>query len=251
MILSPINQNMEWVYKVHKILIVEDEIFMCELLSIHLRDNYELTIANNGSAALNILKEQPFDLIILDVMLPFLDGWDVCKEIRQSSQVPILMLTARTDIEDRVKGLQLGADDYLIKPFDFEELKARVAALLRRSGAEFLPKKDNGKLIFNEQKLVIDKVNRSLQFRGKQLELTSKEYALLLLFAESPNRIFTREEVLVLLWDFTDERDARAIDSHVKNIRVKFRNVAEGATVIKTIWGVGYKFQLSGGINEE
>lgn len=234
-----------------KILIVEDEIFMCELMSIHLQDSYELTIANNGSAALTILKEQQFDLVILDIMLPFVDGWDVCREIRKTSQVPVLMLTARTDVEDRVKGLQLGADDYLIKPFDFEELKARVSALLRRSGTELLPDKNSEKIIFKDQKLVIDKVNRSVRFNGTPLDLTSKEYTLLLLFAESPHRIFTREEVLVLLWDFSDERDVRAIDSHVKNIRVKFRTVIEEATIIKTIWGVGYKLELSGSMNEE
>lgn len=233
-----------------RILIVEDEIFMRELIDIHLRDAYDLTFANNGSEALDILKKQQFDLIILDIMLPFLNGWEVCKEIRKASEVPILMLTARTGIEDRVKGLKLGADDYLIKPFDFEELKARVIALLRRASADFQPKLERDKFFLNYQDLVIDKSNRLVRFKGKQLELTSKEYALLLLLAESPHRIFTREEVLVLLWDFSDERDVRAIDSHVKNIRVKFRRVMGEAAIIKTIWGVGYQFRLTGGIDE-
>lgn len=233
------------------ILIVEDEIFMRELIDIHLKDNYDLTFVNNGSDALDILRGQQFDLIILDIMLPFLNGWEVCKEIRKASQVPILMLTARTGIEDRVKGLQLGADDYLIKPFDFEELKARMAALLRRSSTDFHPKSTQNTLFLGNQDLIIDKLNRTVRFKGRQLEFTSKEYALLLLFAESPHRIFTREEILLLLWDFSDERDVRAIDSHVKNIRVKFRNILGGAAIIKTIWGVGYQFRLTGGIDEK
>ncbi|MEK4701903.1 response regulator transcription factor [Solibacillus sp. FSL R7-0668] len=224
-----------------KILIVEDEQYMQELMQIQLQSQFNLTISGNGADALQILETQEFDLILLDVMLPYISGFDLCKEIRNSSNVPILMVTARTDLSDTVKGLELGADDYVTKPFEFKELIARMKSLLRRSAFNEDEKSDTQILSLNNRTLVINLDNRSVTFDHHLIELTSKEFQLLVLLAESPERVFTREKLLELLWDYSDERELRAIDSHVKNIRLKFKKVRPGAKIIQTVWGVGYQ----------
>ena len=224
-----------------KILIVEDEQYMQELMQIQLQSQFNLTISGNGADALQILETQEFDLILLDVMLPYISGFELCKEIRNSSNVPILMVTARTDLSDTVKGLELGADDYVTKPFEFKELIARMKSLLRRSAFNEDEKSDTQILSLNNRTLVINLDNRSVTFDHHLIELTSKEFQLLVLLAESPERVFTREKLLELLWDYSDERELRAIDSHVKNIRLKFKKVRPGVKIIQTVWGVGYQ----------
>lgn len=233
-----------------RILVVEDEKLMCELISIHLADQFELSFAPDGAKALELVKQQLFDLLILDIMVPYINGFDVCREIRKASNVPILMLTARSSIEDRVKGLQIGADDYLIKPFDFEELKARVSALLRRTNrSDDFDVKDSS-IVSKDKKLIVNKQNKQVIFCGKRLGLTSKEYSILELLAGSPNKIFTREEILFLAWDYSEVLDVRAIDSHIKNIRLKFRKLQSDASIIKTVWGIGYQFEMKGSKHE-
>lgn len=231
-----------------KILVVEDELFMQELLQIQLKRDFTLTLVDNGADALEIVKKQSFDLILLDVMLPYINGFDLCKEIRQTSTVPILMITARTDIQDAVKGLELGADDYVTKPFDFEILRARMNALLRRSSFQ---EKTSNVLSFHQDTLVINLDNRTVCFDGQIVELTSKEFQLFALLAQSPDRVFTREKLLEILWDYSDERELRAIDSHVKNIRTKFKNIREGTKIIQTVWGMGYQIIIPKAIYEE
>lgn len=224
-----------------RILIVEDEQYMQELMQIQLQSQFDLTISDNGADVLQILKTKEFDLILLDVMLPYINGFELCKEIRKSSNVPILMVTARTDLQDTVKGLELGADDYVTKPFEFEELLARIKSLLRRSSFKDDETNDTQILSLNNGTLVINLDNRSVTFDSQFIELTSKEFQLLALLMESPERVFTREKLLELLWDYSDERELRAIDSHVKNIRTKFKKIRTGAKIIKTVWGMGYQ----------
>lgn len=224
-----------------RILIVEDEQYMQELMQIQLQSQFDLTISNNGADALQILKTKEFDLIILDVMLPYINGFELCKEIRKSSNVPILMVTARTDLQDTVKGLELGADDYVTKPFEFEELLARIKSLLRRSSFKDDETNDTQILSLNNGTLVINLNNRSVTFDNQFIELTSKEFQLLVLLMESPERVFTREKLLELMWQYADERELRAIDSHVKNIRTKFKKIRPGAKIIRTVWGMGYQ----------
>ncbi|MEK5187015.1 MULTISPECIES: response regulator transcription factor [Solibacillus] len=224
-----------------KILIVEDEQYMQELMRIQLQSQYDLILCENGADALQIFKTKEFDLIILDVMLPFINGFELCKEIRMSSNVPILMVTARTDLSDTVRGLETGADDYVTKPFEFEELIARMKSLLRRSAFKEDEKSNTQILSLNNGTLIINIDNRSVRFDQQFIELTSKEFQLLVLLAESPERVFTREKLLELLWNYADERELRAIDSHVKNIRTKFKKVRPGAKIIQTVWGIGYQ----------
>lgn len=234
-----------------KILVVEDEKLMTELLLVHLQDSHDIYCAQNGASALEKMKQESFELVILDVMMPFVDGFEVCKRIREVSTIPILMLTARSSIEDRVYGLQLGADDYLVKPFDFEELKARVYALLRRN--EFrhsnLPEDQMRRLA--DGRLVIHTQNNEVRFHGQILDLTAKEYKIVALLSEAPNRIFSREAILEQVWEDFEERDLRAVDSHIKNIRNKFRQVESDVKVIKTIWGMGYRFEFTEANDEE
>ncbi|MFL0584369.1 response regulator [Solibacillus silvestris] len=224
-----------------KILIVEDEQYMQELMRIQLQSQFDLTLCENGADALQIFKTKEFDLIILDVMLPFINGFELCKEIRMSSNVPILMVTARTDLSDTVRGLETGADDYVNKPFEFEELIARMKSLLRRSAFKEDEKSNTQILSLNNGTLIINIDNHSVRFDQQFIELTSKEFQLLVLLAESPERVFTREKLLELLWNYADERELRAIDSHVKNIRTKFKKVRPGAKIIQTVWGIGYQ----------
>lgn len=224
-----------------RILIVEDEQYMQELMQIQLQSQFDLTISDNGADVLQILKTKEFDLILLDVMLPYINGFELCKEIRKSSNVPILMVTARTDLQDTVKGLELGADDYVTKPFEFEELLARIKSLLRRSSFKDDETNDTQILSLNNGTLVINLNNRSVIFDSQFIELTSKEFQLLVLLMESPERVFTREKLLELMWQYADERELRAIDSHVKNIRTKFKKIRPGAKIIRTVWGMGYQ----------
>ncbi|WP_019153634.1 response regulator transcription factor [Robertmurraya massiliosenegalensis] len=228
-----------------KILIVEDETYMMDLLKIHLRTEYDILEAKDGQTAIDILQEKSFDAIILDVMLPYVSGWEVCKKIREhDAETPILMLTARSELSDKVMGLDMGADDYLVKPFEFEELKARIRALLRRYEHRKPESSEENKYVYFNGLFRIDLNSRQLFLDQQQIELTAKEFDLLSLLASNPNRVFTRELLLDKIWDFNEVRDLRNVDSHIKNIRIKLKKVIEDLTFIQTVWGVGYKFNL-------
>lgn len=227
-----------------KLLLVDDEWNMRNLLKIYLMKDFEIMEATDGEEAVALIKKSSFDLIILDVMMPGMDGWEVCKEVREFKTTPILMLTARNDTKDKVHGLEIGADDYLIKPFEPEELLARVKALLRRSelSNETAEKEGNKLLVYGNGFLQMDQEGHSVSIAGKNLELTPKEYKLLHAVASNPKRVFTREVLLDVLWGYNDSRDTRTVDSHVKNIRIKIKEKGSDYNPFETVWGVGYKF---------
>jgi two-component system response regulator ResD len=227
--------------KLH-LLVVDDEWNMRNLLRIYLSKNgFQVTEAANGHEALKCIQEQPFDLILLDVMMPDLDGWEVCKRIRQTKQTPIIMLTARTETKDKVQGLTLGADDYVVKPFEPDELMARIFALLRRSSATDVKTPVSNLIEF--QGLQISPEARQVKVSDQPIELTPKEFDLLRFLAEHPNRAFTREICLEQVWGEDFLGDTRTVDTHVKNIREKLRSAGLSYAPIQTVWGVGYKFE--------
>lgn len=223
-----------------KILLVDDEWNMRNLIKIHLsRDDFDIDEAKSGQEALELVDKKNYNLIILDIMLPDINGWEVCEAVRETKNIPILMLTARSDIKDRVHGLNIGADDYLTKPFAPEELVARVAALIRRQ--KMIHKEvDTSTLFFAD--LSIEVESRTVMVKDKPIELTPKEFDILYLMARQPKRVFTREIILDKIWSVNEFRDSRAIDTHVKNIREKLRKSGLSYNPIKTIWGVGYRF---------
>jgi DNA-binding response OmpR family regulator len=227
------------------ILVIEDETYMRNLLNIHLKNEYRVIEAKDGAIALEYIKEHSYDLIILDIMLPYVDGWRLCEKIREKGDTPILMLTARTELSDKVKGLEIGADDYLVKPFEFEELKARVKALLRRS-QQNKSKNDNNthNISLLNGMFYIDMESRQLYINQQFVELTAKEFNLLSLLASSPSRVFTRDVLLDQIWEDYESRDLRIVDTHIKNIRTKLKKVEKNIKFIQTIWGVGYTFNI-------
>ncbi|MFD2760412.1 response regulator transcription factor [Lentibacillus juripiscarius] len=223
-----------------KILVVDDEWNMRNLIKIYLsKENFQVDEAVDGNEAIQMAEQIPYDLMVLDIMLPDIDGWEVCSTIRKNERMPILMLTARNDIKDRVHGLNLGADDYLIKPFAPEELVARVNALLRRVNVK--KEETNGTITYFGD-LSIDSESREVKVEDTPVELTPKEFDILYSAASQPRRVFTREILLDRIWDSDEIRDLRAIDTHVKNIREKLRKAGLSFNPIKTVWGVGYKF---------
>ncbi|OMP68306.1 response regulator transcription factor [Domibacillus epiphyticus] len=226
-----------------KILLVEDETYMLDLLKIHLSQEYQLFEAKDGAVAVTLIQEQSFDLVILDVMLPFVDGWTVCEKIREKDDTPILMLTARTEVGDRVKGLEIGADDYLVKPFDFEELVARVRALLRRS-EQVRKRNEDQRTKFLNGRFIVDNESRQIMVNQHLIEFTAKEFDLLSLLASHPQRVFTRDILLDQIWDHDEVRDLRIVDTHIKNIRTKLKNAEANHPFIKTVWGVGYTLNI-------
>lgn len=224
----------------NKILLVDDEWNMRNLIKIHLSNtNVDIDEAKNGQEALEMVDKTSYKLIILDIMLPDINGWEVCETVRKTKNIPILMLTARSDIKDRVHGLNIGADDYLTKPFAPEELVARVSALIRRQ--KMINKEiDTSTLYFDDLSIEID--SRTVMVKDKIIELTSKEFDIFYLIASQPKRVFTREIILDKIWSINELRDLRAIDTHVKNIREKLRKSGLSYNPVKTVWGVGYKF---------
>ncbi len=221
-----------------KILVVDDESNICELLKLYLeKEGYEVYTANNGADAISIYKETEPDLTLLDIMLPVLDGWQVCREIRKFSDKPIIMLTAKAETFDKVLGFELGADDYVVKPFDAKEVMARVKAVLRRSGA-------GGKTDVKEvryDKLIINLTNYELTVDGKKIDTPPKELELLYHLASNPNRVYTRDQLLDEVWGFDYYGDSRTVDVHVKRLRAKLEGVSD-KWELKTVWSVGYKF---------
>ena len=223
-----------------KALIVEDDSNIAELLRLYLeKDGFACTIAENGAAGIAEFERTKPDLVLLDIMLPVLDGWGVCKEIRAVSSAPIIMLTAKGETFDKVAGLEMGADDYLVKPFEIGELIARVHAVMRRTDTTDSP--EGRRLVYDN--LVIDMDSFELQVSGKKVEAPPKEMELLFHLASSPNRVYTRNQLLDEVWGFDYFGDSRTVDVHIKRLREKLENVSDKWS-LKTVWGVGYKFEL-------
>ena len=221
-----------------KILIVEDEANIRELLRLYLeREGYTVLEAENGVEGIKKWKSDKPDMLLLDVMMPVMDGWAVCREIRAESDVPIIMLTAKGETADRVSGLEMGADDYIVKPLEMPEVIARVRAVFRRMAPDDAPEK----LSFDN--LVIDKQAYDLVIKGKRVDAPPKEIELLYFLASSPNRVFTRAQLLDDVWGFDYFGDTRTVDVHVKRLREKLEGVSD-KWELKTVWGVGYKFEL-------
>ena len=220
-----------------KILIVEDEANIRELLRLYLeREGYTVLEAENGVEGIKKWKSDKPDMLLLDVMMPVMDGWAVCREIRAESDVPIIMLTAKGETADRVSGLEMGADDYIVKPLEMPEVIARVRAVFRRMAPDDAPEK----LSFDN--LVIDKQAYDLVIKGKRVDAPPKEIELLYFLASSPNRVFTRAQLLDDVWGFDYCGDTRTVDVHVKRLREKLEGVSD-KWELKTVWGVGYKFE--------
>ena len=220
-----------------KILIVEDEANIRELLRLYLeREGYTVHEAENGVEGIKKWKSDKPDMLLLDVMMPVMDGWAVCREIRAESDVPIIMLTAKGETADRVSGLEMGADDYIVKPLEMPEVIARVRAVFRRMAPDDAPEK----LSFDN--LVIDKQAYDLVIKGKRVDAPPKEIELLYFLASSPNRVFTRAQLLDDVWGFDYFGDTRTVDVHVKRLREKLEGVSD-KWELKTVWGVGYKFE--------
>ena len=222
-----------------KILVVDDDVNICELLRLYIeRDDYQVVIANDGEQAVEIFNREQPDLVLLDIMLPKMDGWQVCKEIRKTSNRPIIMLTAKGELFDKILGLELGADDYIIKPFGAKEVIARIHAVLRRTSTN--EEKEKVKEI-NWDKLSINLTNYELRVDGKYIDTPPKEMELLYYLASNPNKVFTRDQLLDKVWGFDYYGDSRTVDVHIKRLREKINGVSDQWS-LKTVWGVGYKF---------
>ncbi|MCI8341820.1 MAG: response regulator transcription factor [Firmicutes bacterium] len=225
-----------------KVLIVDDDEHIAELISLYLiREGYETKEVYDGNMAMSAFEEFKPGLILLDIMLPGIDGYEVCREVRKTSKVPIIMLTAKGDTFDKVLGLELGADDYIVKPFEPKELIARVKAVLRRYDNNKEEKEESGsRIVF--QNLEINMDNYTVTYHGKELNFPPKEFELLCFLAQKPNQVFTRDQLLDKIWGYEYIGDTRTVDVHIKRIREKFDNDENWS--VKTVWGVGYKFEV-------
>ena len=223
-----------------KVLIVDDDRNICELLRLYLeKEGWDTVLAHDGVQALKLFSEENPDLILLDIMMPELDGWQVCREIRKKSTCPIIMLTAKGEVFDRVLGLELGADDYVIKPFETKEVVARIKAVLRRTGTQ------DAKPVKEVQydKLYISMENYEMRVNGKPVDTPPKELELIFHLASNPGRVFTRDQLLDEVWGFEYYGDSRTVDVHVKRLREKLDGVSDQWN-LKTVWGIGYKFEV-------
>ena len=222
-------------------LIIEDDKNIAELLRLYLeKDGFETHIAADGGMGVQLFSEVSPSLILLDIMLPVLDGWQVCAKIREKSKVPIIMLTAKGETYDKINGLEMGADDYIVKPFEVKELLARVHAVLRRTE----PEESGGEKKLSFDKLTINLDSYELIVDGARVDTPPKEMELLFHLASSPNRVYTRNQLLDEVWGFDYFGDSRTVDVHIKRLREKLEGVSEQWT-LKTVWGVGYKFELN------
>ncbi len=223
-----------------RILVVDDDRNIRQLVRLYLeKDGFEVHEAETGDKGLDAFRKQPPDLMLLDLMLPGMDGWQVCREVRKVSNIPIIMLTAKDETFDKVLGLELGADDYVTKPFDPKELIARIKAVARRTQNAVPPAKE---IIFPN--LVINMTNYVVTCDGTDMELPPKEIELLFHLASHPNQVFTREQLLEQVWGFDYFGDSRTVDVHVKRLREKIQGDSDHNWQIKTVWGVGYKFEV-------
>ena len=231
-----------------KIMIVDDDANIAELISLYLnKECFDTQIAEDGEQAIAKFKEFEPDLVLLDLMLPGIDGYEVCRELRKTSQVPIIMLSAKGEVFDKVLGLELGADDYMITPFDSKELVARVKAVLRRKGPAVVsapqePEQEDSETFVAHEDLVIDLANFTVLYCGQPVEMPPKELELLFYLAKHPNRVFTREQLLDRVWGYEYVGDTRTVDVHIKRLREKIKDRANWS--IFTVWGIGYKFEL-------
>ena len=224
-----------------KILIVDDDENICELLRLYLeKDGFNTIVAYDGGQALQCAQINNPDLILLDIMMPVLDGWQVCREIRKNSNVPIIMLTAKGETFDKVLGLELGADDYITKPFDSKEVVARIKAVLRRTTDA--DKTDSVREV-RYDRLRINITNYELEVNGEQIDTPPKELELVYHLASNPNRVYTRDQLLDEVWGFDYYGDSRTVDVHVKRLREKLEGISDKWS-LKTVWGVGYKFEV-------
>lgn len=224
----------------NKVLIVDDDEHIVELIKLYMdKEGFDTVTANNGKKAVELFKSEAPAIVILDVMMPEMDGWQVCREIRRVSNIPIIMLTAKGETFDKVLGLELGADDYMVKPFEPKELLARVKAVLRRSDT----KESNAEKEIVFSNLTINLSNYELKINGNIVEVPPKELELLYFLASNPNRVFTREQLLEEVWGFDYFGDSRTVDVHIKRLREKLEGV-EANWQLKTVWGVGYKFEV-------
>ena len=223
-----------------KVLVIEDDINIADLLRLYLeKDGFEVTCATDGGTGVSTFRTLQPDLVLLDIMLPVLDGWGVLRNIRAESKTPVIMLTAKSETPDKVQGLELGADDYVTKPFEVKELLARIHAVLRRTAGE----DDAPKSRLEFDKLVIDLGSYELIVDGKRVDTPPKEMELLFHLAAAPNRVFTRNQLLDEVWGFDYFGDSRTVDVHVKRLREKLEGTSEKWS-LKTVWGVGYKFEV-------
>ncbi len=226
-----------------KILIVDDDVNIAELISLYLtKECYDTHMVHDGEEALAAYEQYQPNLILLDLMLPGIDGYQVCREIRTKSNVPIIMLSAKGEIFDKVLGLELGADDYIIKPFDSKELVARVKAVLRRYQPAKPDKAASNIKCVEYPNLVVNQTNYSVLYNGKPVDMPPKELELLYFLASSPNQVFTREQLLDHIWGYEYIGDTRTVDVHVKRLREKIKDHASWS--LSTVWGIGYKFEV-------
>ncbi len=225
-----------------KILVVDDDKNICDLLRMYLeKEGYAVVMAHNGIDAVNTFNAENPDLILLDIMLPQLDGWQVCREVRKTSDVPIIMLTAKDEVFDKVLGLELGADDYVTKPFDTKEIVARIKAVLRRTSAV----KGGEMKEVHYDKLSINLSNYEMKVNGVAVDTPPKELELIYHLASNPDRVFTRDQLLDNVWGFDYYGDSRTVDVHIKRLRDKLKGVST-EWELRTIWSVGYKFETHG-----
>ena len=223
------------------VLVVEDDRNIAELLQMYLeKEGYAVTVALDGGQGLSKFRAIKPDLVLLDVMMPVMDGWSVCKTIRAESNTPVIMLTAKGEVDDKIAGLKSGADDYITKPFEMREVLARIEAVLRRASGITAEKKAR-QLVFDQ--LVIDMDAFELLVAGKKVDTPPKEMELLFYLASSPNRVYTRNQLLDEVWGFDYFGDSRTVDVHVKRLREKLEGVSDKWS-LKTVWGVGYKFEV-------
>ncbi len=225
-----------------KILVIDDDNAICEMLKNYFeKEGYEVKTVNDGIAGVDSFKLYNPDIVLLDIVLPKKDGWQVCREIREVSNQPVIMISAKSDTFDKVLGLELGADDYVVKPFDIKELSARVKAVLRRSRSNAISKNDNEIIKFDNIEISLQKYE--LKLAGKPIDVPPKELELLYFLAYNRNRVFTRDQLLDKVWGFDYLGDSRTVDVHVKRLREKLEGVSD-KWVLKTVWGVGYKFEI-------
>ena len=223
------------------VLVVEDDRNIAELLQMYLeKEGYAVTLAGDGGEGLSKFRAIKPDLVLLDVMMPVMDGWAVCKTIRAEGKTPVIMLTAKRETDDKVAGLKSGADDYITKPFEMKEVLARIEAVLRRADC-VTPEKQTRRLVFD--KLIIDMDAFELTVDSKKVDIPPKEMELLFYLASSPNRVYTRNQLLDEVWGFDYFGDSRTVDVHIKRLRDKLDGISEQWT-LKTVWGVGYKFEV-------
>lgn len=229
---------------INRILVVDDENIVTEVVQRYLRlERYEVMVAEDGAQALELAREWHPDLVVLDLILPKIDGLEVCRQLRKDTSVPIIMLTAKGEETDRIIGLELGADDYMVKPFSPRELVARVKTVLRRTADGIARKADD---LLNYGNLVIDPVAREVTLRGRLVNLTAKEFDLLYLLASHPNQAFTRKQLINEIWDFSYSVEYSTITVHIRRLRAKIEVDPMKPRFIKTLWGAGYKFEVEG-----